>query len=52
MQKEYRFKGFGSQGKLVQGTFMSESPKAAKAQLNKLRIKYQLRISEFEKKRD
>jgi type IV pilus assembly protein PilC len=52
MQKEFRFKGFGLQGKLVQGTFMSDSPKAAREHLNKIKVKYQLRISEFEQKKD
>ena len=52
MVKEYRFKGYGPQGKLVQGTFMAESPKAAKEYLNKLSQKFHLRISSLEKKRD
>ncbi|MDD4309854.1 MAG: type II secretion system F family protein [Candidatus Cloacimonetes bacterium] len=52
MTKEYRFKGFGPQGKLVQGTFMAESPKLAKEQMTKLKAKYQLRITDFEKKKD
>jgi type IV pilus assembly protein PilC len=50
--KEYRFKGIGAQGKLVQGTFMAENGKAAKNHLNKIVKKYHLRISTFEKKRD
>lgn len=52
MVKEYRFKGYGPQGKLVQGTFMAESPKASKEYLNKLSQKFHLRISSLEKKRD
>jgi type IV pilus assembly protein PilC len=52
MAREYRFKGFGPQGKLVQGTYMAENDKAAKKHLAKIRDKYQLRISSFEKKKD
>lgn len=52
MVKEYRFKGFGPQGKLVQGTFMAESPKAAKEYLDKLSQKFHLKITSLEKKRD
>ncbi|MDY0337118.1 MAG: type II secretion system F family protein [Candidatus Cloacimonadaceae bacterium] len=52
MAKEYRFKGIGAQGRLVQGTFMADNGKAAKAHLNKISHKYQLRITSFEKKRD
>jgi type IV pilus assembly protein PilC len=52
MVKEYRFKGYGPQGKLVQGTFMAESPKASKEYLHKLSQKFHLRISSLEKKRD
>jgi len=52
MAKEYRFKGYGAQGKLVQGTFMASSAKDAKAHLNKLVQKYQLRVTSFEAKRD
>lgn len=52
MQKEYRFKGIGQQGKLVQGTFISDSPKAAKAHLDMLKQKYQLHITDFECKKD
>lgn len=52
MAKEYRFKGIGAQGKLVQGTFMADSGKAAKSHLDKIVQKYQLRITSFEKKRD
>ena len=52
MVKEYRFKGFGPQGKLVQGTFMAESPKSAKEYVNRLSNKLQLKINSVEKKRD
>lgn len=52
MTKEYRFKGVNPEGKLVQGTFMADSPKAAKAQLAQLSLRYKLRIQSFEKKRD
>ena len=52
MAKEYRFKAIGGQGKLVQGTFMADSGKAAKAHLNKISQKYQLRVTSFEKKKD
>ncbi len=52
MTKEYRFKGFGPQGKLVQGTFMAESSKIAKGNLARLVNKYHLRISTFEVKKD
>lgn len=34
MAKEYRFKGIGAQGKLVQGTFMADSGKAAKPRIH------------------
>jgi type IV pilus assembly protein PilC len=52
MTKEYRFKGVNPEGKLVQGTFMADSPKAAKAQLAQLSLRYKLRIQSFEKKKD
>lgn len=52
MTREYRFKGIGPQGKLVQGTFSAESPKAAKIHVAKLAKKYVLRVTDFEKKRD
>ena len=52
MTKEYRFKGINPEGKLVQGTFMADSKKDAKAQLAKLELRYKLRIQTFEKKRD
>jgi type IV pilus assembly protein PilC len=52
MTKEYRFKGINPEGKLVQGTFMADSKKDAKAQLAKVELRYKLRIQTFEKKRD
>lgn len=52
MAKEYRFKGIGAQGRMVQGTFMADSGKAAKVHLNKIAQKHQLRINSFEKKKD
>jgi type IV pilus assembly protein PilC len=52
MAKEYRFKGIGAQGKLVQGTYMSGSGKEAKLHLDKLVQKYNLRITSFEAKKD
>jgi type IV pilus assembly protein PilC len=52
MTKEYRFKGVSPEGKLVQGTFMADSAKAAKKQLAKVELRYKLRIQSFEKKRD
>jgi type II secretory pathway component PulF len=52
MTKEYRFKGVSPEGKLVQGTFMADSAKAAKQQLAKVELRYKLRIQSFEKKRD
>jgi len=52
MTKEYRFKGVSPEGKLVQGTFMADSPKAAKQQLAKVELRYKLKVHTFEKKRD
>ncbi len=52
MITDYRFKGFGPGGKLVQGTFTAESAKDAKLQAARLTAKYQLRIESLEKKRD
>lgn len=52
MLTDYRFKGFGPGGKLVQGTFTADSPKEAKLQVAKLAAKYQLRIDSLEKKKD
>lgn len=52
MTREYRFKGIGPQGKLVQGTFMADSKKAAKNHLDKLTLKFHLRVTDFEQKRD
>lgn len=52
MAKEYRFKGVGPDGKQVQGTFMADSGKAAKEQLSKVELRYQLRIQSFETKKD
>lgn len=52
MAKEYRFKGIGAQGKLVQGTFIAESGRAAKLHLDKIIQKYHLRVTSFEKKKD
>lgn len=49
---EYRFKGYGPQGKLVQGTFTVDSAKEAKAQVARLSSKYQIKISSLEKKKD
>src|SRR5512133_405679 len=51
MIKEFRFKGISAQGKLVQSTFTADSPKAAKAHLNKLLAKYQLKLKSFEAKK-
>lgn len=52
MNTEYRFKGFGPQGKLVQGSFNANSQKEARVQVARLAAKYQLRIDSLEKKRD
>lgn len=52
MVTDYRFKGFGPGGKLVQGTFTADSPKEAKLHVAKLATKYQLRIESLEKKKD
>lgn len=49
---EYRFKGYGLQGKLVQGTFTVDSAREAKAQVARLSSKYQIKISSLEKKKD
>lgn len=49
---EYRFKGYGPQGKLVQGTFTVDSAREAKAQVARLSSKYQIKISSLEKKKD
>jgi len=49
---EYRFKGYGPQGKLVQGTFTVDSAKEAKAQVARLTSKYQIKINSLEKKKD
>ncbi len=49
---EYRFKGFGPQGKLVQGTFTVDTPKEAKLHVAKLAAKHQIRVSSLERKRD
>ncbi len=49
---EFRFKGFGPQGKLVQGTFTVDTPKEAKLHIAKLAAKHQIRVSSLEKKRD
>nr|MDK2851456.1 type pilus assembly protein PilC [Candidatus Cloacimonadota bacterium] len=52
MTKEYRFKGVSPEGKLIQGTFMADSPKAAKEQMAKVELRYKLKVQAFEKKRD
>lgn len=52
MIQEYRFKGYGPQGKLVQGTFSVGSSKEAKAYIAQLADKYQLRVESVERKRD
>lgn len=52
MIHEYRFKGYGPQGKLVQGTFSVGSGKEAKAYIAQLADKYQLRVESLERKRD
>lgn len=52
MIQEYRFKGYGPQGKPVQGTFTVESKKEAKTHVTNLAAKYQIRIESLEKKRD
>ncbi len=52
MTREYRFKGFGPEGKLIQGTFSAASPHEAKKHMAELAQKYVLRITDFEKKRD
>ncbi|MCK9558073.1 MAG: type II secretion system F family protein [Candidatus Cloacimonetes bacterium] len=52
MTKEYRFKGLNPEGKLVQGTFTADSGKAAKEQLAKVSLRYNLKIQAFDKKRD
>ncbi|MCB5229778.1 MAG: type II secretion system F family protein [Candidatus Cloacimonetes bacterium] len=52
MAKEYRFRGVGPGGKPVQGTFMVNSARAAKAHIANISQKYQLRIDSLERKRD
>lgn len=52
MIQEYRFKGYGPQGKLVQGTFSVGSSKEAKAYIAQLAAKYQLRVESLDRKRD
>jgi len=52
MIQEYRFKGFGPGGKLVQGTFTADSPKEAKLHVGRLATKYQIRVDSLEKKKD
>ncbi|MCB5252196.1 MAG: type II secretion system F family protein [Candidatus Cloacimonadaceae bacterium] len=52
MTKEYRFKGISPDAKLVQGTFLADSNKAAKQQLAKVELRYKLKIQAFERKRD
>ncbi|MCB5261229.1 MAG: type II secretion system F family protein [Candidatus Cloacimonetes bacterium] len=52
MTKEYRFKGISPESKLVQGTFLADSNKAAKQQLAKVELRYSLKIQSFEVKRD
>lgn len=52
MTKEYRFKGISPESKLVQGTFLADSKKAAKQQLAKVELRYKLKIQSFEQKRD
>jgi len=49
---EYRFRGYGPQGKLVQGSFTVSSKAEAKAYMAKLAQKYQLRVESLEKKKD
>jgi len=49
---EYRFRGYGPQGKLVQGNFTVSSKAEAKAYIAKLAQKYQLRVESLEKKKD
>jgi type IV pilus assembly protein PilC len=50
--REYRFKGIGPQGKMVQGTFSADSPKAAKKHMANLAKKYVLRVTDFDRKKD
>jgi len=52
MLQEYRFKGYGPQGKPVQGNFSVSSPKEAKAYIAQLADKYQLRVESLDRKRD
>jgi len=52
MTKEYRFKGVSPEGKLIQGSFMADSSKAAKEQMAKVELRYKLKVQAFEKKRD
>lgn len=52
MTREYRFKGVNPEGKPVQGSFTADGKKAAKEQLDRVILRYKLKVHSFEVKKD